>query len=102
VTRAEALDWWRRGYEAGAAAAGRHDLREQEAAYRAAVAEWHEQHRASQQAAIKADLAALIHLIAQAVTARQPRTRRAHRPGRRVGGTPGPPRAVSPAGTCAP
>jgi hypothetical protein len=76
VTRAEALDWWRRGYQAGAAAAARRDP--QEAAHRAAVARWHQQRQARLQAAVAAGLDDLIHLIAQAA-ARRAQRQRAHR-----------------------
>ncbi len=63
MTRAEQLHWWRQGYEAGLAVRDRQALDE----HQAAVAEFHAERQADQQATLGALVAEAVDVLARAM-----------------------------------
>jgi hypothetical protein len=67
ATRAEQLDWWRQGYQAGVAAGSRERQDQGEADHRNAVAEFRARRETDQQARTDALLVEVIDVLARAM-----------------------------------
>ncbi len=73
MTRAEALHWWRQGYEAGLAAGERQRHDHELAVHQAAVNEFRAQRRDDQQAPVDALLLQVVDVLARAMLGAQDR-----------------------------